>query len=452
MQDSLHEGAGVQIESDDEVTLDSETLEAVKDESLLEDREPLFNESESFHLAPPIHPSKPATPCLTETYVFTEDERPPFNDHGIDYANTDSSSPNSASLNQADMQTLQFLLHGSQDSISEPDYVESIVVPHIPPPPEFSIVEGGNSAQQQTRNRVERVNDQIASNEKLLDFTNTDQSRGSSLSVRDDGVMSPEDKCCSTQETVVTSSTASLDVSFCANPHEKLSFDEVLKSLDHYAFTTGKTARTQGKEKRRQHRSPSIPRKEKRKKDRKRSMTVASIDTSTIIAAKEAIKVPTSLTPEPPERRNSKVQQLAREYSKRIKDIQKGGLFKRFSSVREEPPELAEKPYWLRELHKRRSQEDSTENEVNVTQLPNEQNGAGCPEHVENHNMVCDTQKARSLGGYYAPKDSPTLQRTQSDAANLSPDLTTAIDPVELAGKGRLKGWVKSIVAKYGTK
>ena len=436
----MHEKTVIQAEkSDNEVTFtDSQSLKEVHDEPLIdEDREPLLNTSESLHPTPSVHPSM-ATPLSQTQYILTEDDLTPFNDLGNNDAIMEISSPNSSSLNQTDMQTLQFLLHGSQDSISEPDYVESIVVPHVPPPPQFAMVEDQSTVQEPTTS----VDDQITSNEKLLHSTNIDRSQGSSLSVRDT-CMSTEEKQYSTEESVVIPVIES-PLPFCGNPDEELSFDEVLESLDLYASTTGKTAKKQAKEQKIQHRSPSIPRKEKKKKDRKRSMTVASIDTTTIIAAKEAMKIHTSLTPEPPERRNSKVQQLAREYSKRIKEIQKGSLFKRFSSVREEPPEQTERPYWLKELQKRRSPEDGRESDVNCTLQTNEQNGAGCTVHAENYTS--------GLTRHYSPEDSQSLQHTQSEATNISEDQNNATDPVEHPGKGRLKGWVKSIVAKYGNK
>ena len=267
---------------------------------------------------------------------------------------------------------------------------------------------------------------------------------------------------CTADDAVISTS---LDVPFSGNPNEKLSFDEVLQSYDHYASATGKTTRTNAKERKKRSRSPSMPKREKRKKDRKRSMTVATIDKETVLAAKEAMISRTAATPEPQRRRLSKVQQLAREYSRRIKE--QGGWFKRFSTVVEESPdeEAPEvEPDWLKELRKRRKSAGSSQDQDDHTPPLAKEDELGLSLVPPNRPPVQsdDTQKASAIGGLdpkessmallgqYADNHGSSKHLPRSQSTDYELDRIATPDPFELQRKGGLKGWVKSIVMKFG--
>ena len=270
-------------------------------------------------------------------------------------------------------------------------------------------------------------------------------------------------KNCTGDDSVID---ASLNIPFSGNPNEKLSFNEVLQSYDDYASATGKTTRTNAKERKKRSRSPSIPKQEKRKKDRKRrSMTVATIDKATVLAAKEAMISHTSATPEPRRRRVSKVQQLAREYSRRIKD--QSSWFKRFSTVVEEPSEEETQevePEWLKELRKRKKSAGSTQEQDDPTPSLPKQSELALPLEPPNSLLVepDDTQKASTLAalnpgqssmallGQYADSDGSPKRLPRSHSTDNELDRIATPDPFELQRKGGLKGWVKSIVTKFG--
>ena len=260
-----------------------------------------------------------------------------------------------------------------------------------------------------------------------------------------------------------------LNIPFGGNLNEKLSFDEALQSYDDYASATGKTAKTKAKEQKKRSRSPNVSKKGK-KKDRKRSMTVTGIDAATILAAKEAMASDT-YTPEPPRRRASKVQQLAREYSKRLKDHQKGNWFKRFSTVVEEPPEDGPpelQPDWLMELRERKKSKGSSQESQDDLSPPMPE-AAGLltpidPPHKKGNPrlMFEDTPKASSLArlnpgqssmalmSQYADGEKGIGQLPRSQSTDFELERVDTPDPVELQRKGGLKGWVKSIVVRFG--
>lgn len=265
--------------------------------------------------------------------------------------------------------------------------------------------------------------------------------------------------------------TTLLDIPIKGNPNEELSFDEVLRSYDHYASVTGKTTKTKSKEKRQRSQSPNISKKEVKRKDRKRSMTVANIDAATVRAARETVVSHASATPDPPRRRVSRVQQLAREYSRKIKDHQKSSWLKRFSTVTEESPEEEPKqePGWLKDLRERKRSEGSSQEGNDLTPpIPSKQDELGMV--VESHSWTCppqidDTKKSESLDSRlnpgqssmalmaeYATSNDVSKQLLRSQSTDFELDRIATPDPVELQRKGGLKGWVKSVVVKFGGK
>ncbi|CAI8025350.1 Pleckstrin homology domain-containing family G member 1 [Geodia barretti] len=205
---------------------------------------------------------------------------------------------------------------------------------------------------------------------------------------------------------------------YTGNPEEELSFDEVLQHYDNYASSTGKTARSwcvnqlSG--------SPSLPKGEKRRKDRKRSMTVASFDRKTLLAAVEGtFSQPSTESPKKP---HSKVQHLAREYSRRIKDNQ----MNKHSPVNDKVCAL---PNWVPEGPVERlvkGNKETTNHPVeNLSWMSKKDSGSSPTLHPEQTSMTV----------YHIPPTDVQLQT--------SPTTNTQ------SNKG-LKGLVKSLVVKFG--
>ena len=216
------------------------------------------------------------------------------------------------------------------------------------------------------------------------------------------------------------------------NPEETLSFDEILESFGEYASATGKSAK-------RIDVSPQ-PKRKKGKKKGRRSMTVAAIDANTMMQVKEEI------ARNERKRTNSKVQQLAREYSRRIKDQNsKTKLRKRFSTVVEEPDDHyheasnGEEPPWLQNLkQKRRFRTVSGQDELS----PSDYCDAG-PQTDYDSRMLGGTIGAEE--GHRAQAKAATLPRTSSEEGIYLLHKTTDND----MKKGGFKGFVKNIVAKF---
>jgi hypothetical protein len=202
---------------------------------------------------------------------------------------------------------------------------------------------------------------------------------------------------------------------YTGNPEEELSFDEVLQHYDNYASSTGKTARSwrvsqlSG--------SPSLPKGEKRRKDRKRSMTVASLDRTTLLAAAEGtFSQPSTESPKKP---HSKVRHLAREYSRRIKDHQ----MNKHSPVNDKASAL---PNWLPEIPVEQLVKSSKE----TTNHP-----------VENLSWM-GKKDSRSSPKLHPEQTSMTVYHIPPTDFQLQTSPTTN-------NKG-LKGLVKSLVVKFG--
>ena len=159
-----------------------------------------------------------------------------------------------------------------------------------------------------------------------------------------------------------------------SNPDEMMSFDEMLTCFDDFADVTGKTVRTLRLKKDDIARPHSPQPAKKKEKKKRRSQTVANIDAETMRQVNELMKAKEMQRSKesPPvvtrQRSESKVYQLAREYSQKIKNHQRNRILKRFSTVVEEPPELQgelgdpDEPSWLQDLRdKRRSRRLSQE-------------------------------------------------------------------------------------------
>ena len=213
-----------------------------------------------------------------------------------------------------------------------------------------------------------------------------------------------------------------------SNPNEMLLFTEVLATFDDYASTTGKTTKSTKPIVKLRSRSPEAKRRKEKKK--KRSQTISMIDADTMNQVREELarrsddKPSDSLRPSE-QKSDSKVHKMAREYSRKIKDHQRGGIFKRFSTVVEEPlpSKGMSQPEWLQQLkeHKKRSPEPKpTSPELEVSK--------DSPQTVP--------PEVAALTG--------SLKRTKSRVKDYS-------DYEDQQRKGGLKGWVRSLVDKIST-
>lgn len=225
------------------------------------------------------------------------------------------------------------------------------------------------------------------------------------------------------QETVTTP--------YESNPNEILSFTEVLATFDDYASTTGKTTKSTKPIVKLRSRSPEAKRRKEKKK--KRSQTISMIDADTMNQVREELarhsddKPSDSLRPSE-QKSDSKVHKLAREYSRKIKDHQRGGIFKRFSTVVEEPlpSKGMSQPEWLQQLkkHKKRS----------IEAKPTSPSTAEL--EVPKHSPQTVPPEVAALTG--------SLKRTKSSVKDYS-------DYEDQQRKGGLKGWVRSFVDKIST-
>lgn len=259
-----------------------------------------------------------------------------------------------------------------------------------------------------------------------------------------------------------------LEVPYEGNPDERLSFDEILRSYDHYASATGKTTRTKTQQQKKRSCSPELSQKDKKKKKkRKRSMTIANIDSETVLAAKEAMAKKDSPPDMPRERSGSKVQQLAREYSKKIKEHQRGNWFKRFSTVVEETEDMPQEtePEWLQKLREKRSKGSSQESQNELTPPTQEQAElaviSSYPTGRGSEHKADIARKSRSLMRLNHGESSVAVMKQhvtdhehsthllRSRSTDFELDRVDSPDPAELEKKGGLKGWVKSLVVRF---
>ena len=221
-----------------------------------------------------------------------------------------------------------------------------------------------------------------------------------------------------------------------SNPEEMMSFTEVLASFDDFASTTGKTTKSI-KPLPVKLRSQSPEAKRRKQKKKKRSQTVANIDADTMNQVKEELsRRNQDKQSNPQQKSDSKVHKLAREYSRKIKDHQRSRLFKRFSTVVDEPSvptvggaEL--EPEWLQQLKERKRTSTMESKATAFTGI------GGEPHHGENHrphflsdeeSLVPASSKSKTK---FSPKDQCDLDEQQR--------------------KSGFKGWMRSLVDKIST-
>lgn len=217
-----------------------------------------------------------------------------------------------------------------------------------------------------------------------------------------------------------------------SNPDEVLSFTEVLATFDDYASTTGKTTKSIKPTVKLRSRSPEAKRRKEKKK--KRSQTISMIDADTMNQVKEELARRSddkhSLRP-PEQKSDSKVNKLAREYSRKIKDHQRGGIFKRFSTVVEEslPRKEMSEPEWLQQLKeqkKRSTQSTPTSSSTAELELPE-------------HSSRPVSSEVAALTGSLKRTTGKSRLKDYSDYDE------------DQQRKGGFKGWVRSLVDKIST-
>lgn len=356
------------------------------------------------------------------------------------------------------------LISTTRTDLSLEDSYIPIVEPEtiVPPPEQFMTGQDGPRSTPEHVQESPRVISLSRSRESSPSPKSRQRYEGSPSSIFRFTKVKKQSSSLANSSSPVASSNA-LDVPYEGNPDERLSFDEILRSYDHYASATGKTTRTKSQQKKRSS-SPELSQKEKKKKKRKRSMTVANIDSETILAAKQAVANKDSPPDMPRERSGSKVQQLAKEYSKKIKEHQRGNWFKRFSTVVEENE--ATEPEWLQKLREKRSKGSSQESESELTPSFCEQQElavtSSYPSGRRGAEYKADTTpKSRSLirlnhrespmadMKQHAADHGHSTNLLRSHSTDFELDRVDSPDPVELEKKGGLKGWVKSLVVRF---
>ena len=262
-----------------------------------------------------------------------------------------------------------------------------------------------------------------------------------------------------------TANSENLGVPYHGNPDERLSFDEMLQSYDHYASATGNTTKTKSKEVKKRSSSPELSRKQKKKKNRKRSMTVGNIDSSTIQAAKEAMRHTDISSEVPKERRRSKVQGLAREYSRKIKETQRSNWFKRFSTVTEDDESSMSEsgePDWLQKLREKHNKDSSQQRtDSTIPKIVEPITTGSTLKYTAGKRKTNEEAKLKSSSLKYQPteKSSTTLLKQYADVSS-SPlyrsqstdfelDRVNTPDSLELEKTGGIKGWVKNLVLRF---
>ena len=219
-----------------------------------------------------------------------------------------------------------------------------------------------------------------------------------------------------------------------SNPNEILSFTEVLATFDDYASTTGKTTKSSKPTVKLRSRSPEAKRRKEKKK--KRSQTISMIDADTMDQVKEELarrsddKPSDSLKQLPEQKSDSKVNKLARDYSRKIKDHQRSGIFKRFSTVVDDPilsPGMSE-PEWLQQLKEQKKKGKPTSSFTAEPEF----------HHSPEHNPQSVPPEVAALTG--------SLKRTTKSRFKDYSD-----NDEDHQRKGGFKGWVRSLVDKIST-
>lgn len=248
------------------------------------------------------------------------------------------------------------------------------------------------------------------------------------------------------------------------NPEENLSFDEILASFDRYASATGNTTKSRSQKKEnRKTLSPEL--KPKKKRRAQRSLTVANIDADTMKAVRESMQRKESppIPPPSPRQAKTKVRKMAREYSRRIKDHHRRGIFKRHSTVHEdqsdsESPVVTKDPTWLQDLKERRQSNPSlsSQDELTPPAVPPSSNDVSTvpvdAPRAQDDSQIPHASHSR-VEVEVIPKSStlPRLDAPEDSLQNFSKPYLDSDSKDKFTGSrgGGFKGWVKLLVGKF---
>lgn len=226
------------------------------------------------------------------------------------------------------------------------------------------------------------------------------------------------------------------------NPEERISFDEILASFDEYATQTGESNK---------HRfaTPNLERKVKKTR-KKKSNTVATIDQSTMKEVRAQLNAQEH-SPLPRARSQTRVQQLAKDYSHRLRDHQR----KRHSTVlssseseggiaTSDTPTTKPEPGWLTQLKRKTRgkakahQDDSSHvaSGLSDSHLPASQRGSTLP-----------SLYSHPAPGVYEPS-TKTLPHSSDSTYRSSYDEQDESD----ATRSGFRGWVRTLVDRFSGK
>ena len=166
----------------------------------------------------------------------------------------------------------------------------------------------------------------------------------------------------------------------------------------------------------------------------------------------------------PPTQTKTKVRKMAREYSRKIKDHHRRGIFKRHSTVPEdqsdsESPVITKDPTWLQDLRERRqsnpslsSQDELTPPAVPPAVLPNSNVVSTAPvgmQRTQDDSEIPLASHSR-VEVEVIPKSS-TLPRLDSSEHSLQSFSNVYLDSdsKDKSRGGGFKGWVKLLVGKF---
>lgn len=251
-----------------------------------------------------------------------------------------------------------------------------------------------------------------------------------------------------------------------SNPEELVSFDEILQSFDRYSDVTGKT--NKGKP---DDASSPQPKKKNKNKRRNRSLTVATIDKDTMEKVKQEIeKNECTRSLMVSDTSTSKVQQLAREYSKRIKESEKPHLVRRYSTLIEEP-KMSERimaeskePLWLQKLRERKKSTNQPSVKLldasAVTSLDSHDHSDGHRTDNELHYQPSEDRKGKTGKNkahtlqLTASLDAVSMSRVKSRTHQHSDTIESFPSDAEpdSSRKGKFRGWVQSLVDRFSNK
>lgn len=258
-----------------------------------------------------------------------------------------------------------------------------------------------------------------------------------------------------TPATPSTPTTAPPSISMVeSHPNEMISFEDALDTYDRYSSETGKTARSCRQEAvaEKEALTPTLDTKKmKGKRNKKRhGYTVANIDAETM---REVKRMAEGGERGARQTSDSNVHQLARAYSRKIKDRSS-----QMAQLEESDPasQYAVKPVWLTDLQERRQYSGGKHSSLEdiLNRVRDEDTGSTSSGFLNGEEIqILGTENGSQAQGASAMRKSRTMDGKSNRGL-----LFDGVEFKEKAGeeegqkKRRFKGWVKSLAAKFGRK